>query len=311
MHANRRDELRRKIDEAVRRHAQVEAELCAASAPIFPGDLLLFDVPVDIPLEWAVIFPHPDDAGLWFVVPADQHPMVGSTDVEVPEFAMCGPLTLRCGRGLWIHGDDLDLELRSGRLESEYVDQAREKLSQIVSGCLSSSPFHGEVDADLDYELWLDEIARAVDGLEQRLQCETAPDAVIVRASDFAQDWYENLRGAATAEVPADLAADAGGLHFVPEASAQPPPGAVIASGIPGELVALKYPEGVVVEYLPRGSEEPAMLHREDAAEKRKPLRWMRTPDGNFICGELLRWERDTVVLSIGSGAGREITIER
>jgi hypothetical protein len=90
--------------------------------PADVGDLFVLPEAGDFPLEWAVVARHPHRPGLFLVVPADTHPLVGSTDLAVPSGRSSGPLSLRCGLGVWLEEGHLRPALRSGVLESEDID---------------------------------------------------------------------------------------------------------------------------------------------------------------------------------------------
>jgi len=57
-------------------------------------------------LQWVLLY---SQSKQWFIVPADDNPIAGSTDIAISEKALCGPITLRCSQGIWIPETNLDL----------------------------------------------------------------------------------------------------------------------------------------------------------------------------------------------------------
>lgn len=102
------------------------------------------------PLDWVVAIQHVDDPLLFFIVPMDNmFTMVGSLDVEIPVEAIAGPGVVRCGCGLWIHVDDVDITDLCGIVEITYIKQIKQKLSDLVTG---GSQGLVETDGDPDYD---------------------------------------------------------------------------------------------------------------------------------------------------------------
>jgi len=98
------------------------------------GDIFIFIHSGDeLGLQW-VILDNKDSQ--FFIVPADDTPMVGSMDIDLPDSALCSPLTLRCDLGVWVEATDFDLDLRIGVLEEWHRRRALERVKQI-----SEKPF--------------------------------------------------------------------------------------------------------------------------------------------------------------------------
>jgi hypothetical protein len=130
-----------------------------------PGDLYVLRETAGLPIEWAVLERHPLGGALWRAVPADTNPLVGSEDVEVPAGAQGGPLSLRCGFGVWIAAAALAPEGRTGRISPEHVREAVHKCWQIESGDVAASALAREVDVDPEYADWVDEVLVRARGL--------------------------------------------------------------------------------------------------------------------------------------------------
>ena len=120
-----------------------------------------------IGIEWACIKKHHDDKDLWFMMPFDRNPLVGTWDIAISKFSEAGAGTLRCGRGIWKHVDDIS---RSGKLmrhqlETEYVNEAAERLSAMVNDLVPTA-HRPDVDELPEYQNWLDVVAAAGDFVE-------------------------------------------------------------------------------------------------------------------------------------------------
>ena len=120
----KRDELIQRLAKLAIQDAEEavcrERELHGLSGPVHAGDLLVVSADATI-IHWLVVKPHPDDPHLLFTVPADDNPEVGPADVAVTEEHACGPLTLRCGSGLWIESNFLDPKQRAGRVGEDVL----------------------------------------------------------------------------------------------------------------------------------------------------------------------------------------------
>jgi hypothetical protein len=107
--------------------------------------------------------------GKFYCVPADDHPFVGSADVTVPEDADFGPMTLRCGLGLWLNETQLSTQKRSGTIPTETVKRANKILSKIVASSLEGTSLQKETDCDPDYKFLMRGIFSAVEGVRSSL----------------------------------------------------------------------------------------------------------------------------------------------
>jgi hypothetical protein len=165
------------IWEALERETRARARSTASpEGEIRPGDLYVLPETADLPVEWAVLEPHPRHPRRWRAVPADTNPLAGSADVEVPADAAGGPLSLRCRFPVWLEADVLAPERRTGRLSPEHVQEALHKRQQIERGEISASALAREVDVDPEYRDWVDEVVARAPGLAPALQ----PSAPVV-----------------------------------------------------------------------------------------------------------------------------------
>jgi hypothetical protein len=134
------------------------------------GDIFIFEQGDKLGLEWVVLFPHHKNEQLLLTVPADDNPMAGSTDITISEDALCGPLTLRCSQGMWIHKTDFDMESRVGILENWHWQRALNKTKQIFENNLQSTAWQREKDADPEYKEWMTLVSQDHEALRQALQ---------------------------------------------------------------------------------------------------------------------------------------------
>lgn len=106
-------------------------------------------------LQWVLLY---SQSKQWFIVPADDNPMTGSTDIAISEKALCGPLTLRCSQGIWIPETNLDLSLRVGVIENWHLYRAIDKVKQVFAGKIQSTVWQRETEADPEYEEWMEQV---------------------------------------------------------------------------------------------------------------------------------------------------------
>ncbi len=299
---DRLEKLRGHIDKAVSEYEQARSHLDNADKTIGAGDVIFFS---SGSLVCVVIFPHPDQPSLWYLVPADQNPMVGAADVEVPATVGSGPLTLRCGRGTWIGESALDSSNRVGQIEPGHVELARDKLSQIAGGGLTPSRHQQELDWNPDYQEWLDHVAEAVETLEASLLTGGDPPAVVVAIDEFGPDWSSRMRH--PVQTPVALAAESGD----PLADLSPdqlPDGTIIDLGLPGELVVLNDPDGIILQYFPGDDETAPEVCWHDADGNPVQATWQQTPNGVMACFDPVPWTDRTSEFVV---AERTVTIQR
>jgi len=121
----------------------------------------------EYPIELVVVS---SDNDLFYCVPADDRTdLVGSADVTVPEDADFGPMTLRCGLGIWLNKTQLSTQKRSGTIPTETVKRANKILSKIVTSSLEGTSLQKETDCDPDYEFLMRDIFSAVEGVRSSL----------------------------------------------------------------------------------------------------------------------------------------------
>lgn len=156
-----RDDLRESLETRARQRArEVDASLeedADSRRPPRPGDLYALEETAEYAIEWLVL-DRADVPSRVLLVPADTNPLAGSADVEIPPGHPLGPLTLRCGYGVWIDPDGLRPKDRTGMLDDATLEPALKKRWALARESLPGSPLEREVDVDPEYEDWVDEI---------------------------------------------------------------------------------------------------------------------------------------------------------
>lgn len=154
-------ETRRRLTALAAQAQTRSAELAAGlerrrGLPAAPGDLFVLPATAGLPVEWAIL--DRGTGGKLLAVPADSSVPAGTADVEVPDGAPGGPLSLRCRYGTWLDSALFEPDLRSGTLAPETVAEALHRIRQIEAGTLEGSPLAEEVDADPEYADWIRDV---------------------------------------------------------------------------------------------------------------------------------------------------------
>jgi len=163
------EKLRQKGSEVAQKQALLEEKLSQCPNEPQPGDIFVFAYPETMGLQWVILHPHENKSQWLLTVPADGVPMVGSNDIELSKKALCSPLTLRCKQGLWIRAKDFDINLRVGILEKWDWQRALDKEKQISSNKLRSTISQQQMDDDLDYDEWIEQVIQGRKALIQSL----------------------------------------------------------------------------------------------------------------------------------------------
>ena len=282
---------------ALEKFKATEVKIAERGALPVAGDLYVFSATAELGVEWAIVVQHVDDAALWFIVPFDQNSMAGTWDVVVTESSEGGPGTLRCGRGIWIHAEDLTIGLRSGFLESWYIEKAKSRLAAMVAADCDDPFVRPEVDDDPDYQEWLDEVTAAAERLESQLRDE--PEVISV--ASFGITWAETLRSKSYHATDSPmLVAESSGLGSLPEQKIDPLPGYLMAERLPGKLVAVH--DGAVVRLLYyRAGNENAPEMKTSSEGVVKPVVWRVLPDGVAESAEGFTANGTVVHLPVGT----------
>ncbi len=123
-----------------------------------PGDVFTLSATDELPVEWVGLEQDPDEDRRLLAVPADANPLIGSADVAVSAEEPCGPLSLRCTFAVWLNRADLDPKRLTGGLGTEIVERARRKRAELEAETLAGSPEEREVDGEVEYRLWIQEV---------------------------------------------------------------------------------------------------------------------------------------------------------
>jgi len=271
----RKKQLQELTDQSIRRYKRVVAELSTRTDVPEPGDLYLFPLPADMPLEWVVITIDPDDDDLLYLLPADDHPLVGSADVRIPNDADCAPLVVRCGFGFWVHKEQLLTQRRSGTIPTASVNRANKILSKIVASDLDATSLQKETDCDPEYESWMRELSSAVETLRSSLADAAQPITLLPEV--FSHSWYDDSPLDST---PLALAAASAEEDPQTPTESERPVGTILYCDN-GVLAALKYKEGIILQFSkprhhPEDLKPPTILFAESGSET---VSWHPEPD--------------------------------
>ena len=291
MNPSKMDRLRTQLAESHARGQAHQAELAAArDRPAAPGDAYLWSPADEHVLAWVVVCPHPTDADVVYVVPADAHPLAGIADVAVRDVGAAA-LFLRCGRGHWIARADLDPRRRFRTLDAHHVRRAQQKLRQIVTGPLDGSSAAREHEADPGYRDWMAGVTASVLGAVGKSR----------RGPGVAERLM--TRGGEPSGALADL--DSLLAELGPAEEGEPLP-----FDSPGRLAAVREVTGVALVFEPDAgspSDPPAVVAT-DATGAWRALAWDVAPDGTARA--TAPWLGGRVRLRVGTGpAAREHTL--
>ena len=201
---NLQQRVERRLQEALPDYRRYDTETARRrKQPPQPGDLYVLPETRDFPLQWAVI-ERDVEAERLLLIPADSHPLIGSTDLAVPTEAPSGALNLRCSFAVWLRSKNLDSAHQTGFLEDQILDQVRSKLTEIQSGSLRSSSRQRMVDIEPEYQDWAEEVlAKAASVLaDQRMQPEGIEEPLTLGPTSWSAEalFEEALEVSSTGE---------------------------------------------------------------------------------------------------------------
>lgn len=293
--------------EAANNARRYDEELALIQGPARPGDVVV--IPTGAPvIHWLIVKAHPDDAKLLFAVPADDNPEIGCADIAVPNEHPWGPMSVRCGFGIWLDADLLDAPRRTGVVSHEMLAAVRMVLGQLVAGTLQSTSEQILLDSDLDFLAWLAE----VDSAREAASAWLAQAGQVVRHAEMATEVPSILRRFLDFIIPPasapglSYAAEGGGLRgrISRRVAATRMPRWLPLKGNAGVHV-VSTTEGV--RFVWTGSSGPPPLVRGQDGERFRRSKWNRR-DG--VClSETWAWSDGSVVFRIGPGNGRKVVI--
>lgn len=273
-----------------REHTKTLHQPAAVSA----GDSFLFTESIEMPVRWIAILTHKHDPNLWYFVVADEFPMVGMSDIELPESDPMSPLILRCGIGLWVHTDDIEMDRYVGCLNEEWVVEARIRLSEMVRGTV---PFtaHGRIAED-DDELaeWLQELY----GVAAKIECRIQARPSVLQSPTFDKTWVDHVIVADNRDsIIYSFAADAMGSQSITE----PPAGFVLSTKQQGTIVIQQKANELDLVFIP--------AHKDDSPPRLwsasgiivKDGHWEQGVDGVWTWSQVLVVVEGRLSLAIGN----------
>ena len=287
-----------------------EEELAAMRGPTRPGDLIV--IPTDTAvIHWLIVKAHPEDPQILFAVPADDNPETGPADVRVPAEHPWGPVTLRCGFGLWVEADLLDPPRRAGVMGEEVLGPVQVVLGQLAAGTYRPTPEQAVLDFDPDYMAWLGEVEESCEAASRWLKAtgricrwdemEAEPPAIL-------RPYADRIVPPPVGAGPPRLAAEGGGTEG---RIARHPTDADRARWLRlddgGALFLVAGTGGVRAIWTVPSRKPPRLQWR--SGEDLEPGRWAK--EGEFLTTAVRPWSEDRVVLQVGPGQGRKVVIRR
>lgn len=274
--------------------ARSHAESISPPTSVSSGDSFVFTESIDLPVRWVATQRHKDNAGIWYLLAADEFPMVGSCDVEQPETTAVDSLIVRCTVGFWAHEKDIPRERYVGKIDSEVVADCRDRLAEMVRGGVPMTEHGVFADVDGDYRNWISELSEVAERIESRIQSEpivlkvAAPDttwAADTRISDYRQQ--RNLA----------LAADASGEHQ----ESVIPAGCILESALPGVLVLRCDGDDFDLVYFPKDENDSPPTVDTGVREQNEVGRWARGSDGVLTWSRNLKATSGHLCFAVGS----------
>jgi hypothetical protein len=287
-----------------------EEELAAMRGPARPGDLIV--IPTDTAvIHWLIVKAHPEDPQILFAVPADDNPETGPADVRVPAEHPWGPVTLRCGFGLWVEADLLDPPRRAGVMHEEVLGPVQAVLGQLAAGTYRPTPEQAVLDFDPDYMAWLGEVEKSREAASRWLEGNGQVyrwDEMEAEAPAILRPYADRIVPPAVGAGPPRLAAEGGG----PEGRiARHPTDADQARWLrlddSGALFLVAGTDGVRAIWAVPSRKPPRLQWR--SGEDLEPGRWAK--EGEFFATAVRPWSEDRVVLQVGPGQGRKVVVRR
>ncbi len=219
------DEVRQAAD-AARTHMQS----IVPPTVVREGDSFLFSESLDLPVRWVATQRHKDNANLWYLLAADEFPMIGTSDVELHEPRSASPLIMRCSVGFWAHVDDIPLDRFVGRIDPDVIADCRDLLAAMLRGKVIETEQGILTNVSEGYREWIANLSEITDRIESRIQSEP----VVLKLGPSDTSWLTDTRIRQFQEkVTQSLAADAAGVS----AESTTPDGHILQSELSGVLV--------------------------------------------------------------------------
>lgn len=176
------EKFRQVTAEIARKQERLKKELAKRPSLPQPGDIFIFEHPKTLGLQWVVLETDQENSQTLSMVPADNNPMVGSTDIGVPDHALSGPISLRCGYRFSMNKDKFNKGcLRIGLLDDWDLQHASDKIRQISEEKIRSSVLQQEADHDPDYKEWMEQVSQGREALKQTIPAVAGTKKLLLR----------------------------------------------------------------------------------------------------------------------------------
>jgi hypothetical protein len=274
--SNTLEKFRQVSAEIARKQERLKEELSKSSSRPQPGDIFIFKYPETLGIQWAIVGSSQENSQL-LVVPADNNPMVGSKDIGIPDKALSGPVTLRCGYSFSMNPEQFEKDcLRVGMLEDWDLQYASALIKRISEKTVRSSVLQQETDNDPDYKHWVEQLSSAREAFTLQpiphFQTSSTPEPRSVE--DKEPNFFQKLIGFFNNPLPITasvfvvvLLAIIISLHFQNESGTQAPLDTPVSEPTPKSLIDTLYK--MVVTYKTADME---------AELRQLAFRWERPP---------------------------------
>lgn len=257
------------------------------------GDAFLFSESLDLPVRWVASQRHKDDADLWYLLAADEFPMIGTNDVEQHETTSASPLVVRCNVGFWAHVDDIPLDRFVGRIDPDVVADCRDLLASMLRGKVVRTEQAILTDASEEYRDWIANLSMIADQIESRIQSEP----VVVKLGPSDTSWITDTRIRQFREsVTRSLAADVVGQR----AESSIPGGHILESGLGGVLVLQNDGDSFDLVYYPSSEDEVPPLVCDVPGIRLAAGRWVKGGDDVFTWSNGLKPKDGRLRFAVG-----------
>ena len=302
----RTNRWREAVADEIEKQGRLKAERSRHEGDPRPGAVFTLPAATHIVVYWAFVQTHPDDERILFAVLADDHPMVGITDVAVPDDACCSPLTLRCGQGIWAASHLFKHGRLTGVIDESTLLAVRRKLAGLVRGRIPATPAEQENDANPDYRDWMSRVAKARGDVEDWIEQMSS----VIRLENFRP-------GRPGPRVAVPLAAASGGVLgevssiLTRSIGAFQSFGPVRDCGGRGELHVMQCLAGVRLVWLDKEGEPPRVFATDNRGEYQRAV-WVPAAEGTAReTSPLFGWVGDGLSLRIEAESTRLFEVRR
>jgi hypothetical protein len=245
------------------------------------------------------------------VVPADDFPLAGTSDVALPHELVGRPLTARCGDAFWLPRRAYPSRLRVGALPQEALRLVRRKLDDLSHRQTLGSGEHVQPNIDPEYESWIGLVRQSRELLQRRADRMPIDLGQVIPFAQLASALPQALGSVR----PYALAAESGSplLATLSEAlGADDARYHEILLNEGGKLILLADENGVRGVWSGPANSPPPRLVAFGQAGEPSEVTWHQGPEGHLHRAEPhLTWVDGQVIFEIGTDPSQTLTIQR